>query len=73
MNAAAGAEAFPWDEVMAAGLGLLRLAPRDFWSMTTREFAAAMRACGLAGGAPMARGELEHLMNAFPDRSGGED
>ena len=32
---------------MAAGLGLLRLRPADFWSMTPRELEAALR--GLLG------------------------
>ena len=36
-------EPFPWDAAMAAGLGTLRLAPRDFWSMTPRELDAALR------------------------------
>jgi uncharacterized phage protein (TIGR02216 family) len=39
---------FPWEEVMAAGLGILRLAPRIFWEMTPRELDAALKGehCG---------------------------
>ena len=29
LDAAAGVTAFPWDEVMAMGLGLLRLSPKS--------------------------------------------
>lgn len=54
---------------MAAGLGLLRLRPTDFWSMTPREFEAAMR--GLLGpaeaGAPLPRTALGDLMARYPD------
>ena len=54
---------------MAAGLGLLRLAPRDFWAMTPRELEAALR--GLLGPAytqaPLPRDTLAHLMRRYPD------
>jgi uncharacterized phage protein (TIGR02216 family) len=54
---------------MAAGLGLLRLSPRDFWSMTPRELAAALR--GLLGPSrpdePLPRAALAQLMSRFPD------
>lgn len=60
---------FPWDEVMALGLGVLRLPPAAFWSMTPAELAAAVR--GLTGGAepsvPPGRAELSRLMARFPD------
>ncbi|MGE0764897.1 MAG: phage tail assembly chaperone [Hyphomicrobiaceae bacterium] len=54
---------------MAAGLGLLRLRPADFWSMTPRELGAALQ--GLGGRSPrqpMARREFSRLMHRFPDR-----
>ena len=54
---------------MAAGLGLLRLRPADFWSMTPRELDAALR--GLLGplqGEPLSRATLAHLMQRYPDR-----
>jgi len=60
---------FPWDEAMAIGLGVLRLAPRDFWAMTPVELARAIS--GLNGGlpaAPMTRDSLDGLIARFPDR-----
>lgn len=54
---------------MAAGLGLLRLRPADFWSMTPRELDAALR--GLLGPAhldmPTSRSTLADLMTRYPD------
>jgi uncharacterized phage protein (TIGR02216 family) len=54
---------------MATGFGILRLSPSVFWSMTPKEFEAALR--GLLGdGAiarPPARGELSALMARYPD------
>ena len=56
---------------MAAGLGLLRLRPADFWSMTPKELDAALR--GLLGpfhdGEPLSRSTLAHLMKRYPDQS----
>ncbi|MDJ1159025.1 phage tail assembly chaperone [Chelatococcus sp. SYSU_G07232] len=60
---------FPWREVMAFGLGVLRLGPDAFWRLTPRELAAAVE--GFAGPAaapaPPGRAELAALMRAFPD------
>ncbi len=57
---------------MAAGLGLLRLEPRAFWSMTLRELQAALSV--LTGprqtDGPLGRSALEHLMQRFPDKRG---
>ena len=54
---------------MAAGLGLLRLRPADFWSMTPKELEAALR--GLLGPSPgaepLSRTTLAHLMSRYPD------
>jgi len=54
---------------MAAGLGLLRLRPADFWSMTPKELDAALR--GLLGpepgGEPQSRMALTQLMARYPD------
>ena len=58
--------AFPWDAVMHAGLGLLRLEPDAFWRMSPREFAAACGALRDGGRAP-ARGVLDTLMKRYPD------
>ncbi|MDZ4789669.1 MAG: rcc01693 family protein [Hyphomicrobiales bacterium] len=64
---AAQAQPFPWDAVIAAGLGALRLSPRDFWAATPREIAVAMR--GLHGHATptFARADLDALKARFPD------
>jgi uncharacterized phage protein (TIGR02216 family) len=53
---------------MALGLGVLRLPPAAFWSLTPRELDAAIR--GLTGSPvphPPRRSDLEQLMNRFPD------
>jgi uncharacterized phage protein (TIGR02216 family) len=54
---------------MAAGLGTLGLAPRDFWAMTPRELDAALQgALGLVAMPPaMTRGDLAALMALYPD------
>jgi uncharacterized phage protein (TIGR02216 family) len=53
---------------MAAGLGLLRLPPAHFWSMTPRELESALRALlGPAVNAPLSRSALTRLMSRFPD------
>lgn len=49
---------------MRAGLGDLRLSPREFWAATPREIAAAF---DRGGGAAPARADLEALMQAYPD------
>jgi len=59
----------PWQEVMAFGLGVLRLSSDTFWAMTLRELEAA--ASGVFGppslwAAPTRR-EFTHLMKAYPD------
>ena len=54
---------------MAAGLGILRLEPKSFWSMTPRELEAALS--GIYGRAdvhePPGRRDLSALMARFPD------
>jgi len=64
---------FPWDEVIAAGLGFLRLRPSDFWSMTPREFSLALKgATGLPARAGLfGRTDLDGLMQRFPDSERG--
>jgi uncharacterized phage protein (TIGR02216 family) len=59
--------AFPWEEAIGFGLGVLRLAPETFWRMTPRELAFAIRAVRGEGTAPLRRDELDALMRAFPD------
>ncbi|MBC2884742.1 phage tail assembly chaperone [Ochrobactrum sp. CM-21-5] len=58
---------FPWDEVMRAGFGLLRLSSQSLWSMTPRELAAALRPVVRTDDAP-SRQTLDALMRAFPDK-----
>jgi uncharacterized phage protein (TIGR02216 family) len=55
---------FPWQELMAVGLGQLRLAPDDFWAMSPRELFAA---AGVRLSSPMGREALQDLMARFPD------
>jgi uncharacterized phage protein (TIGR02216 family) len=54
---------------MATGLGVLRLSPAVFWSMTLHEFSAALH--GLLGpqntAPPLTRASLSTLMSQFPD------
>jgi uncharacterized phage protein (TIGR02216 family) len=56
---------------MAAGLGVLRLSPSEFWAMTPRELAAALR--GVHGiyslEKQISRADLAGLMRRFPDGS----
>ena len=59
--------AFPWDEAMAAGFGLLRLSPNAFWAMTPREFAAALRPYATGGAMAPDRAALTRMMALFPD------
>ncbi|MEX0345042.1 MAG: rcc01693 family protein [Rhizobiaceae bacterium] len=68
LDAAAGqSEAFPWDDVLAVGLGLLRLSPSEFWSLTTREFAALAQGLNCGMTSPLERQEFQSLMREFPD------
>lgn len=56
---------------MAFGLGVLGLAPQAFWAMTPAEVTAALRGrFGEQGAsdAPMARRDLDALMQRFPDQ-----
>ena len=59
---------FPWERAMAIGFGVLRLSSHDFWRLTPREFAAALRALYGEPAAPIDRAALEALARRFPDR-----
>jgi len=52
---------------MAFGLGVLRLSPRDFWSMTPRELFFAAEGVYGRGGSKPSRAALDELMQKFPD------
>ena len=58
---------FPWPQVLAIGLGVLRLPPEQFWRMTPREFAAALRGLNGERAVPIDRGSFEALARRFPD------
>lgn len=60
---------------MAFGLGLLRLSPEAFWTMTLPEFAAALRGAKgeFAPVAPLDATGLHALMMMFPDGTGETD
>lgn len=54
---------------MAAGFGLLGLAPAAFWAMTPRELAAAIRGrLGPQPEAPPTKQDLAALAARYPDR-----
>jgi uncharacterized phage protein (TIGR02216 family) len=59
---------FPWAEAIGFGLGVLRLPPAQFWAMTPRELAFAIRAVRGAVAEPIDRATLGELMTQFPDR-----
>ena len=61
---------FPWDDVMAVGFGVLGLAPSVLWSMTMKEFEAAVRGrIGPGAGEALSRGRWS-AGGEFPDRQG---
>ena len=54
---------------MATAFGLLRLSPKDLWSMTPRELERAISVLRPAGERAPARADLAELMRKFPDTS----
>ena len=58
---------FPWAEAIGFGLGVLRLSPAQFWAMTPRELAFAIRAVRGTVLEPIDRIALDELMKQFPD------
>jgi uncharacterized phage protein (TIGR02216 family) len=58
---------FPWAEAAAFAFAVLRLSPTEFWAMTPREMALAMRPFLRGQGAPL-RGEFDALLMRFPDK-----
>ncbi len=58
---------FPWPQVMSFGLGKLRLAPTEFWSLTLPELNAALQAHYPADNRPLSRQQLNDLMRRHPD------
>lgn len=66
-RASGSAAAFPWDEVLAFGLGVLRLPHDCFWRMTPRELAHAVRGVRGVPAVPLLRSAFAELMERFPD------
>jgi uncharacterized phage protein (TIGR02216 family) len=58
---------FPWQRAIGFGLGVLKLPPENFWRMTPRELACALRAVTGEAVAPPERATLDELMKRFPD------
>lgn len=59
---------FPWTQMLALGLGQLRLAPHQFWQMTPKELlAAAGPLTAHVGAGPLQRADLRTLMTLYPD------
>ncbi len=52
---------------MRFGLGVLRLAPDEFWSMTPRELHAAAEGLFGPSARPLLRETLDDLLRRFPD------
>ncbi len=61
------AEPFPWERVIGFALGILRLPPHHFWTMTPRELALAIEAATGGAARPLERAALHDLMTRFPD------
>ena len=57
---------FPWKQAIGFGLGVLRLAPEQFWRMTPRELAYAIETV-TGRSAPLDREGLAQLMKSYPD------
>lgn len=58
---------FPWDAVMAFGLGTLKLSQDAFWRTTPREISAAFKAYSCGASTPPTRSQLDTLMTRYPD------
>ena len=54
-----------WQSLMALGFGALRLTPETFWSMSPREFTAAL--APFTAQTPMTPNTLRALAARFPD------
>jgi uncharacterized phage protein (TIGR02216 family) len=65
----ARADILPWAELMQFALGVLHMAPRDFWAMTPAELSAALglRSPAAHPAALPTRQQLQNLMQRFPD------
>ncbi len=66
MREPAKMQPFPWKQAIGFGLGVLRLAPEQFWRMTPRELAYAIETV-TGRTAPLNRDRLAQLMKSYPD------
>jgi uncharacterized phage protein (TIGR02216 family) len=64
---------FPWQTLMAAGMGLLGHSSEAFWRMSLPELSAAIDLRSDARTAPPDRLALNELMHRFPDRTKDAD
>ncbi|MBO6637932.1 MAG: phage tail assembly chaperone [Roseitalea sp.] len=64
--------AFPWDDAIGFGLGIMHLPPSAFWAMTPRELAAAMSVVQGHRTGPPPRAALRQMLSAFPDTPCGK-
>ncbi len=62
---------FDWPGLMQAGLRGLGLKPAEFWALTPAELRLMLGEA--QGAAPLVRGRLESLMQAYPDTRGEND
>ena len=62
------ARTFPWRDVMAFGLGRLRLSSADFWALTPRELTAAAEEHFGRTMAPLDRAAFNELIRRYPDK-----
>ena len=58
---------FPWKLAIGFGLGILRLSPEQFWSMTPRELSCAIEAVTGRRTTPVDRPTLIELKKDYPD------
>lgn len=59
---------FDWPGLMQAGLRGFGLKPAEFWALTPAELRVMLGEA--QGAAPLARGRLDALIAAYPDRQG---
>lgn len=59
---------FPWARLMEIGLGNMRLPSERFWAMTLPEISALARALNPRSALPPQRGDIDALMQLYPDK-----
>jgi len=62
---------FDWPGLMQAGLRGLGLKPAEFWALTPAELRVMLG--DARGTAPLGRGALDVLMQAYPDTRGANE